>query len=173
MQIYRGDIRTIMGPFGPPAQPLPRVLWTTEFVTGAANAFREIIELEVTILNSNKERLAPWVRTQVSLRDGDYRPGQSLRSSGPWVRYMMYNAVVPDGRMGLYLADTKNELFNAMSVASPHIRRAPVKSWAAQAAAPGMHVGPTSSAPPEWPRSKRPLPVAARDAEIPHVYYDS
>lgn len=83
---------------------------------------------------------------------------------------MMYSAGVPDGKLDLFLADTKKELFNNMSTASPRVRRTPVKSWAAQPAAPGIYATPTSDPPDDLPREKTAAPKAAKGAGLPHVY---
>ncbi|KAJ5703355.1 hypothetical protein N7493_011744 [Penicillium malachiteum] len=114
MTLFRGDIRTLMGPFGPPNEPLLRVGWVTSFVTLAGTVARDIVQVEVTILDANQQRLAPWTRVQASLVDGYYQPGANARLDGPWLRYMMYYANVPDGNSRLYIADTQNNLTNEL-----------------------------------------------------------
>ncbi|KAJ5171983.1 hypothetical protein N7492_004576, partial [Penicillium capsulatum] len=169
MNIFRGDIRTLMGPFGPPRQRPPRVLWTTQFATGAGNVTREIIELEVTMLNNNRERIAPWTRIQVSLTNGDYRPGESLRPAGPWLRYIMYTATVPNERLDFCVADNKSSITQELPTVSHRSRLAPEYSWSARATPPGIYAPPTRPPPRNVPREAKARPRAAKGVDMPEI----
>ncbi|KAJ6020462.1 hypothetical protein N7540_005966 [Penicillium herquei] len=178
MALYRGDIRTLMGPFGPPNDPPLRVAWTTVFYTANGPKTQEIVQVEATILDANGQRLAPWTRIQACLMDGDHNPGMNARMDGPWLRYMMYFASVPDGNLGLYIADTQNNLVNGLPAVNPHVRSAPRRNVGGSGsrgirAPPGTTAPPTRAAPSEAivPREPRPLPPLNRDAVVPHLEY--
>ncbi|KAJ5608776.1 hypothetical protein N7528_009343 [Penicillium herquei] len=175
MTLFRGDIRSLMGPFGPPVDPPLRVGWTTSFYTLGGSMSRDIVEVEVTILDGNEQRLAPWTRIQASLLDGNYQPGANVRLDGPWLRYMMYYANVPDGNLALYVADTQNNLMAGLPVPNPHLRTAPRRiigpGTHGAAAPPGTTAAPTRPAPDYLPRLQRPLPPQSREAEVPNVRY--
>ncbi|KAJ5724235.1 hypothetical protein N7488_002270 [Penicillium malachiteum] len=175
MTLFRGDIRSLMGPFGPPDDPPLRVGWATSFYTLGGNMTRDIVQVEVTILDGNEQRLAPWTRIQASLLDGNYQPGANVRLDGPWLRYMMYYANVPDGNLALYVADTQNNLMAGLPVPNPHLRTAPRR-----VIGPGTHgtaapAGTTAALPrpaPDYlPRLRRPLPPQSREATVPNVRY--
>ncbi|KAJ5735007.1 uncharacterized protein N7483_000132 [Penicillium malachiteum] len=178
LALYRGDIRTIMGPFGPPNDPPLRVAWSTVFYTANGPKTQEIVQLEVTILDGRGERLAPWTRIQASLMDGDHQPGVNARMDGPWLRYMMYYANVPDGNLDLFIADTQKELMDHLPVPNPHVRGAPRRNVGGGGSR-GIPMPPGTTAPPtrpalseaDVPKQPKALPPQSRGAVIPHLEY--
>ncbi|KAJ6122913.1 hypothetical protein N7512_005378 [Penicillium capsulatum] len=101
MNVYHGDLRTIMGPFGPPNEPNASIIGVTSLRDASNNdRYQPIIELEATILTDrgpNAQRLTPWTRVAVTVNDGDYvgPPYGTVRLDGPFIRSQLFTGTAP------------------------------------------------------------------------------
>lgn len=78
--------------------------------TTAGTAHKDIVELEVTILNQQRNRIVPWTRVQAVVNNEPYVEGYSRRLDGPFVRSMLYTRTIPDGSFNLHLSTIQKKI---------------------------------------------------------------
>ena len=110
MTIYQGDLKMLLGPFGTAVGPRVPVVSMITSSTASGNIIMEEIELEVTILDGNRERMTPWTRSLCHLFPGDWSPNGVPRLDGPFLKNLLFVASVPDHSSRLYASTTTHEL---------------------------------------------------------------
>ncbi|KAJ5100541.1 hypothetical protein N7456_006593 [Penicillium angulare] len=129
MTLYEGDIKTIMGPFAAPLPPTTRSLMISTSTNDIVR--REVIELEVTILDKKKERVVPWWRIEATMEPGNWNPAPDqcrTRLDGAWVRYLMYMTSAPDGNLSTYLSTDMHSLLMDVPEVDPKTRKGPLQA---------------------------------------------
>ncbi|KAJ5548316.1 hypothetical protein N7513_005550 [Penicillium frequentans] len=95
--IFEGDVRRIMGPFGPPDQAPIKIIATQQLAGLGGDITCQMIALEVTVLDAKRNRLTPWVRVPVGLQPGNYNPAKhQIRCDGPFLSRHLYTASAPN-----------------------------------------------------------------------------
>ncbi|KAJ5640183.1 uncharacterized protein N7484_008045, partial [Penicillium longicatenatum] len=103
--IFEGDVRRMMGPFGPPEYPQIRIIGNQHISGFGGDITCPIIALEVTVLGSNRKRLTPWIRVPVGLQQGDYNPAKyQIRCDGPFISRYLYTASAPNQAGNMHFA---------------------------------------------------------------------
>jgi hypothetical protein len=110
MSIFEGDLSTLLGPFGATGGPSIPVIGVGSVNTGAGAVNKQYIEMEVTILDGNRDRMTPWTRTICALNSGDWRPGDVPRLDGPIVRDLLYTGSAPNNLRQINIATAKSQL---------------------------------------------------------------
>lgn len=110
MTIFQADLSVLLGPFGGAVGPRVPVVCLSANSTSNGTVTREVIEVEVTILDGNRQRMIAWTRTFCNLVPGAWSPDTPPRLDGPIVSDMLYVASVPDGLRELYVSTTRFEL---------------------------------------------------------------
>lgn len=125
MHIYQHDIRRILGPHIRQAGSYLPVVSTNQFRAATGTMTRDIVELEVTLLNHERKRILPWTRVQCVVSSETYVEGVTRRLDGPFVRAMMYTSTRPDGNFHLTLSTVKkSNLFSDLTHTIPLEERA-------------------------------------------------
>lgn len=132
MSLYHSDLSTILGPYAADATKHPlRIGRNSSRGTTGTRYFRDVIELEVTLLDENRKRMTAWTRVPCAVNPGDWAPDGVPRLDGPVLREMLYTASAPDARRLAYFATSKEELFDGLPdvdiIANPP--RAPEALW--------------------------------------------
>ncbi|KAJ5512104.1 hypothetical protein N7463_001656 [Penicillium fimorum] len=110
MSLYAGDLQNIMGKST--AEPQVMRLNTVELADGR-NQTGSVVELEVTILDTDERRMTKWVRVQCQLNRG--WSNRVNRLDGPWLRQMLYTASAPrDDDDNLWIANNYPQLIGAL-----------------------------------------------------------
>lgn len=107
MSLFEPDIATLMGPFRPPQYPEVPVLSITRIQTANGVIARDVIEVEVTMLDGRGRRLCQWLRVPCVLKQ---RTNTTTRVDGAWIRQVLWNAYAPDGNHRFYVANSKSSL---------------------------------------------------------------
>lgn len=142
MSLFETDLATLMDPFRPPFYPEVPVLGQARNQTANGIITKDVIEVEVTLLDTKGRRMSQWLRVPCALKD---RGQTTTRVDGPWIRHVLWNAYAPDGKNLFHVANSKSSLNLP--------RRCPdAKRLAAITSAPLQ--------PPTNPTSKRPGPPA-------------
>ncbi|KAJ5285781.1 hypothetical protein N7524_001087 [Penicillium chrysogenum] len=110
MSIFEGDLNTLHGPFGATGAPRIPVIGLGSVSTGGGTVNKQYIEMEVTILDGDRQRMTPWTRTICALNSGDWKPGGVPRLDGPIVRDLLYTGSAPNDLRQINIATTKSEL---------------------------------------------------------------
>lgn len=102
LTIYQADLRSVMGPFGPhnTTHPDPRIIATdTVMIASGGFIMVHLIEVEVTLFDSNRLRMSHWMRRPCVVELGSYTPGVFVpRLDGAVFGHVLYSASAPDGR---------------------------------------------------------------------------
>ncbi|CAG8887273.1 unnamed protein product [Penicillium egyptiacum] len=110
MSIYEGDLDTLLGPFGATVGPSIPVIGIGTVNTGGGIVTKQYMEMEVTILDGNRERMTAWTRTICALNSADWIPSAVPRLDGPIVRDLLYTGSAPDGSHLIHISTTRSEL---------------------------------------------------------------
>lgn len=110
MTMFQADLSALLGPFGAAVGPRVPVICMSTSNTGNGLVTREVIEVEVTILDGNRQRMIAWTRTFCNLVPGGWSPNGAPRLDGPIVSDLLYVASVPNGVHQLYVSTTRFEL---------------------------------------------------------------
>ncbi|KAJ5589088.1 hypothetical protein N7537_011766 [Penicillium hordei] len=110
MTMFQADLSVLLGPFGGAVGPRVPVICMSTSNTGNGLVTREVIEVEVTILDGNRQRMIAWTRTFCNLVPGGWSPNGAPRLDGPIVSDLLYVASVPNGIHQLYVSTTRFEL---------------------------------------------------------------
>jgi hypothetical protein len=107
MGIYQSDLNTIMGPFAdidaPPGRfnCIPSVGEVIISGVGGSTPTTQMIQIEFTILDSNRKRLTAWSRVPCTVSPGT--PGMAFgsgwRLDGPFLRSLLYIGTTPDNNL--------------------------------------------------------------------------
>ena len=81
---------------------------TSQTCNGALT--RQLIEIEVTILDQGRQRMTPWTRTSCSLCPGSWTYNSIPRLDGPTVHDLLYVASAPDSSRRSHISTTRSEL---------------------------------------------------------------
>lgn len=110
MSIYQGDLKMLLGPFGTTFGPSVPVV--TMSISDTCNGVirRQVIEIEVTILDANRQRMTPWTRTLCGLNPGGWTTNTTPRLDGPILKDLLYMASVPDGTRRVFISSSRYEL---------------------------------------------------------------
>ncbi|KAJ5573546.1 uncharacterized protein N7459_007973 [Penicillium hispanicum] len=113
MGIFEGDFVSMMGPHRPGQAPnlYPiRAMGTYEIETGNGKVIRDVITIEVTLLDPKKKlRLCPWTSVQCAVRPGNWDP-ERHRNDGPWIRTMLYTGTSPSQERRLHISNSRRTL---------------------------------------------------------------
>ncbi|KAJ5382998.1 hypothetical protein N7517_000909 [Penicillium concentricum] len=161
MGIYQGDLKTLLGPFAATAGPMiPVVSMVRSRVASGTYITRQAIEVEVTILDSNRQRMTAWTRTR------GWTLSAVPRLDGQVVRDLLYLGTSPATGFGIHISNTRSDLnlpdldlASNPPVHNPHYRMSlPVPppgtfaqghgGWVVPLAAPLMMPQPAPGAPP-------------------------
>ncbi|OQD63560.1 hypothetical protein PENPOL_c009G05776 [Penicillium polonicum] len=127
MTMFQADLSALLGPFGAAVGPRVPVVCMSTANTGNGPVTREVIEVEVTILDGYRQRMIPWTRTLCSLVPGRWSPNAAPRLDGPIVTDLLYVASVPNGLRQLYVSTTRFELgLPDLNLATNPGRHAPI-----------------------------------------------
>ncbi|KAJ5957464.1 hypothetical protein N7501_011743 [Penicillium viridicatum] len=110
MTMFQADLSALLGPFGAAVGPRVPVVCMSATNTGNGLVTREVIEVEVTILDGYRQRMIPWTRTFCSLVPGRWSPNGAPRLDGPIVTDLLYVASAPIGLRQIYVSTTRFEL---------------------------------------------------------------
>ncbi|KAJ5366491.1 hypothetical protein N7541_000432 [Penicillium brevicompactum] len=117
MGIYRDDIETIMGSYANDEEYKPPILGQHRARSSNGEfRIRDTIEIEVTILDQDRQRMTAWTRVPCAINEGTWTPKSVPRLDGPILRDLMYTATAPDAQRLFYLANTTADLMNAIPV---------------------------------------------------------
>lgn len=109
--MFQADLSVLLGPFGGAVGPRVPVVCMSTISTGNGLVTREVIEVEVTILDGNRQRMIAWTRTFCNLVPGGWSPnGAAPRLDGPIVSDLLYVASAPNGIRETYVSTTRFEL---------------------------------------------------------------
>ncbi|KAJ5365932.1 hypothetical protein N7517_008818 [Penicillium concentricum] len=110
MTLYAGDLQHIMG--RSTGEPQVMGLNTVELADGRLQT-GPVVELEVTILDTDERRMTKWVRVQCQV-DRGWSNGLN-RLDGPWLRQMLYTASAPRGEDDmLWIANSYPQIIAAL-----------------------------------------------------------
>jgi hypothetical protein len=140
MHIYQHDIRRIIGPHRRQAASFLPVVSTNQFRTASGAMTRDIVELEVTLLNHSRKRILPWTRVQCVVSSEPYVEGVTRRLDGPFLRAMMYTSTRPDGNFHLTASTVKkSNLLSSLTHTIPLEKRGvPMANFLPRAEAKGI-----------------------------------
>lgn len=117
MGIYRDDIETIMGSYANDEEYKPPILGQHRARSSNGEfRIRDTIEIEVTILDQDRQRMTAWTRVPCAINEGTWTPKSVPRLDGPILRDLMYTATAPDAQRLFYLANTTADLMNVIPV---------------------------------------------------------
>ena len=87
--------------------------------------YRDLIEVEVTILNHHQKRLTAWTRVPCSLRTGGFTDlaTSGLRVDGPFLQHMLYTATSPANPDQLHISTSR--MWRRIPGSDPRDRRVP------------------------------------------------
>ncbi|CAG8362777.1 unnamed protein product [Penicillium salamii] len=115
MGLYRGDIATILGPHASIATNHPPIIGRSRVrSSNGATRSREVIEVEVTILDQNRQRMIAWIRVPCALNEGNWTPNAVARLDGPVLRDLLYTATAPDMQRLYHFANTVADIQNVL-----------------------------------------------------------
>jgi hypothetical protein len=115
MTLYRNDLITLMGPYVSLDGPYTPIIGTTRArSSNGGSETRDIIVLEVTILNGHRQRMTAWTRVPCGLKNGGWTPNAVPRLDGPVLRDLLYAGSAPDLQRLLILATQKRSLVAAL-----------------------------------------------------------
>ncbi|CAG7921869.1 unnamed protein product [Penicillium olsonii] len=111
MGIYKNDIATIMGPYSQLETNHPPVIGKARSRSSNGDIrARDIIEVEVTILDRNRRRMTAWSRIPCAISEGSWTPNSVPRLDGPILRDTLYTATAPDLQRFVYFANTAHDI---------------------------------------------------------------
>ncbi|KAJ5494436.1 hypothetical protein N7463_010523 [Penicillium fimorum] len=111
MGVYQGDLKTLLGPFAATAGPtIPVVGMVRSRVASGDYTTRQVIEVEVTILDGNRQRMTAWTRTRCCLNPGSWTLSTVPRLDGQVMRDFLYLATSPASGRGLHISNTRSDL---------------------------------------------------------------
>ncbi|CAG8082191.1 unnamed protein product [Penicillium salamii] len=117
MGLYRGDIATLLGPHASIASTHPPIIGRSEVrSSNGARRSREVIEVEITILDQNRQRMVAWTRVPCALIEGNWTPNAVPRLDGPVLRDLLYTATAPDLQRLYHFANTAADIQNVLPV---------------------------------------------------------
>lgn len=108
MNIYQGDLNTIMGANAGDLLGNVPGRWNAVpsvgsiIMTGVGGILApavSVIELEITLLDAARRRIIPWTRVQASVNSGVHTPGVTHRLDGPWLRSLLFIGSAPDNNL--------------------------------------------------------------------------
>jgi hypothetical protein len=107
MGIFQTDLNTIMGPFAHINAPagrfncVPSVGEVIVSGVGGATPPLQLIQIEFTILDSNRKRLTAWSRVPCTVSPGTAGMafGSGWRLDGPFLRSLLYIGTAPDNNL--------------------------------------------------------------------------
>lgn len=110
MTMFQSDLSVLLGPFSIGLGHRVPVVGLARMVTANGEVTRSVIEVEVTLLDDNRQRMFAWTRTFCNLVPGAWAPGEAPRLDGPIVLDSLYVASVPNGIPEVYVSTTRHEL---------------------------------------------------------------
>lgn len=110
MSVYEGDLQNIMG--RSTVEPTVMGLNSTTMADGR-RLTTPVVELEVTILDTDRRRMTRWARVQCQVLRGWCGEGDH-RLDGPWLRQLLYTASAPRDNDMLWIANTYPEIMAAL-----------------------------------------------------------
>lgn len=127
--MYEGDMVEIVGPRRPGSRITAPSINTTRIVGIGGSLICRVVELEMTILDKKKRRLAPWTKTNVALIPGDYDPvNDTPRIDGYAIRSMLICCTVPtQPRTTLTIVPEKHSLIH-LPTPPPQDQRYPIST---------------------------------------------
>ena len=113
MSIFKNDLAQILSPRaapGPNQHRVPVILTSNFKNSSGGMSSRDVIEVEVTILDSARQRMTPWTRIPCSVKDGSWLKRGVPRLDGPVLNDLLYSGTAPDLSRRYYLANTNEQL---------------------------------------------------------------
>ncbi|KAJ5720423.1 uncharacterized protein N7483_008357 [Penicillium malachiteum] len=108
MEIYDSDIPIICGP----NNTTFRTIGSTQVYGSNTEAERQVIIVEVCLLDEEFKRMTPWTMIDCNIVPGVPRNPAATgaiaaRVDGPVFRHLLYNCFVPDGHKNIFISITK------------------------------------------------------------------
>lgn len=107
MSIYQDDLVKLLGPHGTAVGPNIPVMGLARTKTGGGIVTKNVIEVEVTILDGNRQRMTAWSRIPCGLNPGHWTLNGMPRLDGPILNDLLYLGSAPDSSGLLYIATSK------------------------------------------------------------------
>ncbi|KAJ5998579.1 hypothetical protein N7451_006389 [Penicillium sp. IBT 35674x] len=129
MNIYQGDLNIIMGANAGDLLGNVPGRWNAvpsvgsiimAGVGGILAPAVSLVELEITMLDANRQRIIPWTRVQASVNPGVFTPGGTdHRLDGPWLRSLLFLGSAPDNNLNrqVIFSTCKSMALPALNVA--------------------------------------------------------
>lgn len=162
MTIYHRDLNTLMA--GCANLPDPPIICVQNVLGFAGNLQMNFIEMEVTILDNEGQRMTRWTRVECAIQPGEYRGSlwDSPRADGPFLRGSLYLGFQPPELRTLHIANSHHAL--AVSLPTRDLKNNPPPSILPIRYQPppgNLKLGPMPGAPIALTQAPDPMPPKA------------